>query len=188
MRRLILSIIATGLVTAASVVPAANAGKPFSGPAYQSSAHVVECKDGNGERYGSITYNGPDKMWPPNHKYVNTTVVATSDDGGEVTLTSTVTNSQYDGSAEQNGAGHTFDDVRIDPRDGSAVQTGQGNVTATSEGEGSVTHDVSLRSERAGSISEGRTYTLQENATIDGNACSATFTVTVPHDMRPSNR
>ncbi len=103
-------------------------------------------------------------------------------------MTSTVTNSQYDGSAEQNGAGHTLDDVRIDPGDGSGVKTGQGNVTATSSGKGSVTHGISLRSERAGSISDGRTYTLQENATIDGNSCSATFTVTVPHDMRPSNR
>jgi hypothetical protein len=187
-RRLIKASIAAGIVAAVSIVPSANVGKPFSGPNYQASHHVTECNNADGEKIGSIDYFGPDKMWPPNHKYVNTTVTATSDSGGEVSLTSTVVNSQYDGSAEENGAGNTLDDVRIDPQDGSQVQTGQGNVSATSADEGSVTHAISLRSERSGRISEGRTYTLQETATIDGEECSANYTVTVPHDMRPSNR
>jgi hypothetical protein len=116
-------------------------------------------------------------------------VVAKSDDGGDVSLTSTVTNSQYDGSAESNGAGNTLDDVRIDdPNDGKDAVVGQGNVSLTSSGSGSITHDISLRAERAGTVMEDRTYTLQEDATIDGSSCSATFTVSVPHDMRPSNR
>lgn len=185
-RRSIQSLIAAAVVAAVSVTPGAFAGKPFSGPAYQSSDHVVAC-DG-----GSITYHGPDKMWPPNHKYVATWVLAdATDNSDQVTLTSAVTNSQYDGSAETNGAGHTLDDVKIDPRNGEStdVETGQGNVSATSSGTDQVYHDISLRSERSGRISEGRTYTLTETATFgDDEPCTATFTVTVPHDMRPSNR
>ncbi|MCA1832999.1 MAG: hypothetical protein ABR548_09200 [Actinomycetota bacterium] len=186
MRKALQLAFAAVVVAAVSVTPGAFAGKPTSGAAYKASDDVRQC-DG-----GTITYHGPTKLWPPNHKYAATWVLAdATDDTDQTTLESSITNSQYDGDTEANGSGHTLDDVVINPRNDSDTdaQTGQGNVVASSTGADQQYHDIKLRAERAGTVSDARTYTLTETATFgDNDPCTVTFTVQVPHDMRPSNR
>lgn len=151
------------------------------------ATRVVTCQDGEGREAGTITYVGPEKLWPPNHKYSDATVTATDEDADDdVTLTTTATHDQYD--AEGNeivGSGNTQQD--IEP----AAQT---EVNGT----GSVSQDFRVRAERSGTRKEGRTYTITADAIFtdsdgDGSSdemttCHAEFTIVVPHDMRPSNR
>lgn len=140
----------------------------------------VPCPDSEGNE-DRIVFHGDLQMWPPNHKYQDTLIEAIADDEDEqVTLTTTATHDEYvepftptsegdEPGAEEVGAGNTADDARPF----FAGDTGSGHAATVHE----------LRSERSGR-GDGRTYTLDVTATFDGEECSATFEVEVPHDMR----
>lgn len=142
----------------------------------------VACPDGEGDP-DLIVFHGDLTMWPPNHKYQDTLIEAVGDDGDEsVTLTTRATHDEYveaftpgdeeDRPGEEEvGAGNTTDDARP------FFATDSGTGTA------STTHD--LRSERSGR-GDGRTYTIDVTATFDGEECTTSFAVEVPHDMRSS--
>lgn len=144
-----------------------------------ASDHPASCQNAS----YSLVYHGPLSMWPPNHKYQDIYFVGTSTDpADQVTLDTSITHDQYDGSTEQNGAGHTFDDAKS--TDGTAASNSTETVPARTEsGTRSVQTDWQIRAERSGRISDGRHYTL--TATVSGahGTCSGNWTVTVPHDQ-----
>jgi hypothetical protein len=133
----------------------------------------------------TITFSGPTVLWPPNHKYRTVTITASDSsteavteatDPDYVTLATTATSNQAE---LGNGSGHTLNDTSP------AMASTSGTETATQA--------IQLRGERDGvdPTKSGRTYTINAMATFDGSSgmansmehCSATFTVTVPHDM-----
>lgn len=148
-----------------------------------------------------IEFAAPPALWPPNHKYYED-IVITAVDGGDdpddnFVLTTTGTHNQYEGDVEQNGTGNTGDDVR--PEDGlfnsEDDEDGDGNVEFIAEQEsdgGEASEAWWARAERSGHKSTidtaGRQYNFTASTSIDGEDCSATFSVIVPHDMRASNR
>ena len=193
MKRYLTALLAAavaGALFVASPLVAAPKGTSYN----QSTDHVTQCAG------GTINIFAPDKMWPPNHKYVEDLFVAATDANGDrVDLTTTGTHDQYvegdNGLEEQNGAGNTGDDITSDDAEATVVKSndensGFPNVIAT-EGDdnGSVVTDWKARAERSGRDQTGRVYTLTADAAFsDGSPCSAELSITVPHDMRPSNR
>jgi hypothetical protein len=187
MRKILQLVVAAGVVAACSVVPSVGASPKASAPGSTFKNHgtsIVDtrtCNQSNGKPAGTISYSGPKTMWPPNHKYATATITTTEEDSGDqMTVTTAGTHNQYDGDTEATGSGHTADDVNpasqtAGPETGPIVQT------------------VQMRSERAGTIQDGRTYTITVDATFtdsdgDGSSeastsCEQQFTVTVPHDM-----
>jgi len=130
---------------------------------------------GDGSLIVSIT--GPEKLWPPNHKYVPVSLTATDTDAmNQVELATEGTHDQYatagDESSEINGAGNTTDDV--------SPLTDEDGPNA-----GSATTNHELRAERSGTDQTGRTYTITYEA-MGGpdDSCVGSFTILVPHDMR----
>jgi hypothetical protein len=160
-----------GLLVLASVAFATSGGAA-SGNQFPSKTDSQACSGGDGDN--SIVFNGPDKLWPPNHKYRYITITA---DGGKdplgnpssemVSLSTTVTSDEGE---LEHGSGHTL----LDANPPAAMNMGTGKT--------SVTHG--LRGERSGR-GDGRTYTIDAKATFDNglSSCEKTFTVTVPHDM-----
>ena len=151
-------------------------------------AEGADCGDGN-----SLTLVGPEKLWPPNHKYYegDLFINAQDDDGGEIALETDGTHDQYDADTgtEQNGSGNTADDITVDDEDAEVTtEPGDPQPAALEEGTGEVQTDWAARSERSGRDKTGRTYTLHGLATFDDGSCEVTATFLVPHDMRPSNR
>ena len=141
------------------------------GNKYAAIEDQRDCGDGD-----TIDWVGPIKLWPPNHKFVSTTVAATGSDeteGVTITVTPTVT----DAAGGDGGPNHDPD------------YTPEGSPAAT--GTGSATVDLALRAERSGR-GDGRTYTINWSATFDDGSktCSSSqdgqspFIVEVPHDMR----
>lgn len=128
-----------------------------------------------------VTLVGPDQLWPPNHKFVQEPVTATSGTSGDevtITLTPTITDATGGDGGPQNDP-----DFNTDP--GSDTQL-------SANGTGSATAALELRAERSGK-GEGRTYTINWTATFGTRSCSSDpngdqdhqpFTITVPHDMR----
>jgi hypothetical protein len=116
-----------------------------------------------------LTYYGPAKMWPPNHKLQDILFVATSATGGPVEIA--VTPQVTDVPGGDGGLRHDPDVVY----DG---------ASPTASGTGSAELPMKLRSERSGK-GDGRTYTLDAVATYDlVRTCSMQVVVEVPHDMR----
>jgi hypothetical protein len=147
-----------------ALAPSAFADSP-------KTTQTQDCGLGN-----SITFGGSPYLWPPNHKYRTYDIVATSSNPMDmVTLTSTVGNDEVIDGEELNGSGNTADDVKPNP--------------ASDSGTGSAEVVQQVRGERSGR-GDGRTYTFNEMATFGMGTmpCNAQFTVTVPHDQRPSNR
>lgn len=192
MHRTVRTMLALAITLAAIAAPAASARPGAQGKGHPNrfpSDHTetVSCEDADGNPVGTITYVGPQKLWPPNHKYADATVTATDEDPDDmVSLTTTGTHDQFDSEgAELVGSGNTDND--IEP----AAQT---EVSGT----GSASQSFTVRSERSGTRLEGRTYTITADAMFsdsdgDGSSeemsmCHAEFQIVVPHDMRPANR
>lgn len=165
--------IAKGAVIGLGVVAALGASIPgFAGG--NKYAAVEDSRDCDN---GVVNWVGPIKLWPPNHKFVSETVTAVADDSTQqvtLTLVPTVT----DTAGGDGGAQH---DPDYTPEDPAATGTGSASV------------DLGLRAERSGR-GDGRTYTIDWVADFGGQSCTSgdegqsPFVVTVPHDMRPSNR
>lgn len=192
----ILTAATIGLLLATSV---AMAGPGFNNK-YLVDPQTVACTDDAGNTVGTITYVGPLKMWPPNHKLQDITIVAVATDADdEVTLSTQGTHDEFqEDGTEMVGAGNT--DTDVDPP-----------ADADGPSAGSATTGHALRSERSGQ-GDGRTYTLDWQAKftdsdMDGSSEGSTpyveatcgsadldmsgfepnadaFLVEVPHDMR----
>jgi len=114
----------------------------------------------------TIAYDGPTRLWPPNHRDVQGTVIATGHPTDDVTLTVT----------------------------GWDNDTNQDSDFAASEAppstNGSTSSDLTFVRERTGQAKDGRTYTIRADATFSDTTqtCTRYFCVIVPHDMRQANR
>lgn len=128
----------------------------------------------------TVTYHGPEKLWPPNHKLQDVAVTVTDESGDDVTLT-VVHNVEETLSGPGQGSGSGG------PQHDPDVFFPEGPGATGSE---SATVPVQLRSERSGRSAEGRTYVLDWTATADNGLtqCASTdetdFEILVPHDMR----
>lgn len=182
-------LIALGVVGALAVaapIAAAPPGTDYNNPHEQST----ECDNGM-----TVAYNGPNSIWPPNHKYQPFSVTGTDELlGGPVTLATTGTHDQYDGDTEDtenNGSGHTADDITVTDSDAEVTSADNDAQPAATESgdEGTVTTDWAARSERSGRFKEGRTYTVTGTVTDASGLreCTATWTIAVPHDQRKAS-
>jgi len=166
---------AAGIAGFAFVGPV-TAGSDYKNQ-YDNTTVSRDCGDGD-----TVVYTGPEKMWPPNHKLQNVSVVATDGgaDNGSDQTTLMIAPNVTDVAGGDGGPQHDPDYT-------------PGDLAAS--GDPSAEVDFWLRAERSGK-GDGRTYTINWAATFDGGAksCSSSddgqspFVVTVPHDMRPSNR
>lgn len=195
----------TNIVLAATIALLLGTSVAMAGPGFNNKYSVdevtVACTDDNDNVVGTVTYGGPLKMWPPNHKMEGITITARAvdaDDTVELATEGTHDEFQEDGE-EMVGAGNTDTDVNP-PADSDGPAAG---VAETA-------HD--LRSERSGR-GDGRVYTLDWQAKftdsdMDGTeeqgstpyievVCGSAdldmsgfepnadaFLVEVPHDMR----
>lgn len=166
MNRRMVTLLAIGGAGAMAFAVPGVAGPEFKNK-YDDTSATQTC-DGD-----TVTYDGPLKMWPPNHKMQDVSVTATDTDGsGPVTIT--ITPSVTDVAGGDGGPKHDPDYTPEEP---------------TGTGDGSATADFQLRSERSGK-GDGRTYTIDWVATFDDHECTSQdegnspFVVTVPHDMR----
>lgn len=156
-----------GLVGAFAFVGPGLADSEFRNK-YDKTQVVHDCGDD-----ATITYDGPLKMWPPNHKLQEVSITATDGDAepalDETTLA--VTFAVTDAAGGDGGPQHDPDVIPGAPATGNP----------------SATVPVQIRSERSGrSGPDGqRVYDLTANATFDNGTsqCSHTFQVVVPHDM-----
>ena len=190
MKRFLTALLAAAVAGALFV--AAPLGAAPKGTNHNNSAVTSGTCSDDGD---TITILAPEKLWPPNHKYFDDLqVVVTDDDAQEVTLTTRGTHDQYDGDTEQNGSGHTADDIVVNPLDEGADKIsadGAPEFVAEEIDTGGVTTDWVARAERAGRDEDkgGRTYTLTgDSVAANGDTCHHSVTFNVPHDMRPSNR
>lgn len=164
----LVALAGAGLLGAATFAGAGTAGPEFKNK-YPTTQATRDCGDGD-----TVVYNGPLKMWPPNHKMQNVSATATDADGDNVTLS--ISPTVTDAAGGDGGPNH---DPDYTPSEIAAA------------GAGSATVDFQLRSERSGR-GDGRTYTLNWTATFDDGSKTCTsadagqspFVVTVPHDMR----
>lgn len=188
----------TSLILAALVALSAFAAPLVAAPKgtnhNKSDDHVAteDCGDGN-----ELLVHAPTTLWPPNHKYyTDLYVLATDEDGGEITLTTQGYHDQYDGDVEANGAGNTGDDITLSddeafsptPQSSDESDSGYPTIFATETDDGEVQTDWKARAERSGRFKEGRTYTLEASAVFDDGECGMEYQFTVPHDMRKANR
>lgn len=148
----------TGLVAVAALAV------PASALADQS----FDCGSGR-----SLTLQGANTLWPPNHKYHDYTVSAIGNALDQnVDLSSTVTSNEPDVGLGSGGPQHAMD---ANPFTAAASNNSGGDVSVFQQ----------LRAERSGR-GTGRTYTFHVSATWDfmTQSCSTTFSVFVPHDQR----
>lgn len=134
---------------------------------------------------GTVAFVGPTSLWPPNHKSVQETGLATSKDTAAplmpTTLELTITS---DEAPDQVGSGNTPVDFVV------GEDTDDSAATATVP--------FSVLAERAGG-GDGRVYTVDWTATFqDGTSCSSQmatptdpeqepFLISVPHDQGKGN-
>lgn len=188
MKRRLLILAGAGVLGAgllAGPLSAAPPGTDYNTPHQQAGP---DCSQ-QGAPQLSLSYYGPTSMWPPNHKYQPFSITGTSSLGGPVTLDTSGTHDQYDGDTEMTGTGHTADDIV--PNDDQATTASASTAkapAATEDGTGSVTTDWEARSERAGAVKAGRTYTVTGTIHQGPTSCTGTWTLTVPHDQRVANR
>ena len=188
MNRRLVTILAAGAAGAFAIALPLNALPKGVRDTYNTSNDTVfDCGSGN-----KLTFHAPSDLWPPNHKYyTDITVTATDAQGQTIELESDGTHNGYDGDTgtEANGSGNTADDIRSDDADAVSTDesTAQRPVVAES-GTGTVVTDWDARAERAGTIKEGRDYTLHAVGTFSDGSCEGSVIMHVPHDMRRSNR
>lgn len=161
-----------------SVVVGTGGATAGGNPKATKKVVTVDCVNAlTGQDEGSITYDGPDSVWPPNHKYVSANITVTDEDAEPATDDATVAASGShdqvlaDGS-ELNGSGNT------DPATDVVPGAGAGKPSAATT--------ISFRAERSGREADGRTYTFTVNGTTDSGLTECepvTFTATVPHDQ-----
>jgi hypothetical protein len=165
------AVVAVGFTAALGVAAPGFAG----GNKYGAVEASADCGSGD-----TVDWVGPITLWPPNHKFVDEVVVANgSTDTEQVTIT--IHPVVTDAVGGDGGAEHDPD-----------FTYATGNNMAT--GTGTATENFALRSERSGR-GEGRTYTINWEATFDNGMKSCTseddgqdpFVVAVPHDMRDKN-
>lgn len=157
------------LASVAIVLPGWAQGPGFDNK-YRDTTIVQDCGDGD-----TVTYAGPVKMWPPNHKLQDASVTAVDGDGDNVALE--VWDEVMDTAGGDGGSNHDPDVVYPDG--------------PMAQGSGSATVPLQLRSERSGR-GDGRTYTINWAAEFDNGSKPCTsadsgqspFTIVVPHDMR----
>jgi hypothetical protein len=194
--RRLATIIAAGAAGAFALAPVVNALPKGVRDTYNKSGNTVfECKDGDGNTTSTLTFHAPSDLWPPNHKYYeDITVTYTDAEGDPVDLTSDGTHNQYDestdGAPEAKGSGNTSDDITSDDEQATVDKSDPNQPVATEASDsGTVTTDWDARAERAGTIKEGRIYTLHAIGTSsDGDSCEGSVEMRVPHDMSPKNR
>lgn len=169
-----------------ALAAAGVAGFAFVGPVTAGSDYKNKYDDVTTSRdcgdSDTVVYTGPEKMWPPNHKLQNVSVVATDGgaDGASDETNLTIAPNVTDVAGGDGGPKHDPDYT-------------PGDLVAS--GDPSAEVAFWLRAERSGK-GDGRTYTINWTATFDGGSktCSSTddgqspFVIVVPHDMRPSNR
>lgn len=177
MKRKIGFTLAAAAVAGFALVGPGEADSSFKNK-YASDGYVHTCDSGD-----TIALVGPTKLWPPNHKLQDLSIVATDEAGGtdnpalQGTTLAVTFPEPLDAVGGDGGLQHGPD----------MIYTG----APTSSGEGSAAVPFQLRSERSGK-GEGRTYLIKADATFDGDpllgigttSCSYTFEVVVPHDMR----
>lgn len=153
----------------AAPATAGSGNSPHNSPGSQSDSVTHDCND----QGDTISLDGPTLLWPPNHKLVPITITMTDGGGGEVMFATTTRHNEIVDGEELAGSG---DNTKEDYE----------NIDAAS-GTGSASADHQIRAERSGQ-GDGRTYTITVDGSAGGDECSTTFSVVVPHDMRPSNR
>ncbi|MEA3054825.1 MAG: hypothetical protein QOD30_257, partial [Actinomycetota bacterium] len=111
---------------------------------------------------------GPTRLWPPNHRTVEGTVVAHDNAHPAVSYDLTVLGMDNDTNEESDFGGGA----------------------AASDSTGTASTPVHFARERTGQAKAGRTYTIRAEADFDAgtNSCVKYFCVIVPHDMRQENR
>ena len=180
--RLLFAALAALVVAVIAGTGGATAG---TNPKATSKVQTVDCINAvTGQDEGDITYDGPDSVWPPNHKYVTANISVTDADSEPATdgATASVVGSHdqilEDGS-EMNGSGNTDPATDVVPG-----APGAGTPTATTS--------VQFRAERSGhkwtdgDPWRGRTYTFTVNGTTDNGLTECepvNFTANVPHDQ-----
>jgi hypothetical protein len=187
------TLLGAGAVGAFALALPLRALPPGTSSYNKSGDTVIDCGNGN-----TLTFHAPSTLWPPNHKYYTDIFVLAQakNSTDKVDLATDGTHDQYDGDTEANGSGHTADDIAVNDADGNATTTPSSTTThpaADEMGTGSALTNWEARAERAGTVQDGRTYTLNGTATFtdsSGNStsCNGSVTIRVPHDMRPSNR
>ena len=180
--RLLVAALAALVVTAIVGTGGASAG---DNPKATTQSPDVACINAvTGQREGTITYDGPDSVWPPNHKYVTANITLTDEDEETFTDTATVavtgTHDQIlEDGTEMNGSGNTDPATDVVPG-----APGSGTPTAATS--------VKFRAERSGhkwtdgDPWRGRTYTFTVTGTTDNGLSECepvTFTANVPHDQ-----
>ena len=191
MNRRILTLVAAGAAAAFALA------LPLSAAPKNTDHGTRQLVDGANCTGGTLKIDAPNTLWPPNHKYAPLSATADhSSDSGAVTLETTGTHDQYEGSTTENdeaqGSGNTIDDI-IELDDEAGLTSGEQDSKAVAKEDGTnvVTTNWGARAERAGTIKTARTYTFTATATFGGQGggtCTASATFDVPHDMRPSNR
>ena len=190
MKRILISAAVLGL--GISTVGIASADKPGDTDTTKTSNKYQERDCGDGD---IVALDGPDTLWPPNHKMVDQSATATDGDDGDP-----LTNPTDDAS---NATSLTLTPSVMDAvgGDGGPQHGPDWNFPAgpTASGDPSATVPFQVRAERSGK-GEGRTYTFDWVATFDGIAgglsgktCSSAdegqtpFTIFVPHDQGKGN-
>jgi hypothetical protein len=207
---------AIGLMSLFNVVLPAGANPPGTDNFNKSKSITVTCNqpdDGDGtleghegKAAGTLGFEGPTLLWPPNHKYVSVTLTVTDEDNfvsgdnttdnqdqsDAVTMTVTGTDSNTLNGFTK-GAGNDDPNIVL-PTDGMASDPG-GPAPA---GDGSAQLTGNVQEERSGQDKAGRTYNVtvtahftdsdNDDSSDDGTDCQTTFHICVPHDMRKSYR
>lgn len=196
MAKLLVTASAIMMAIAATIVPPAGALPKEVRDTYNQPGDRQYADECGAEDEHQLYFDGPSRLWPPNHKYyagqVAVTAVDTdSSDGDGIDLTSSGTHNQYEGDTEWTGSGNTGDDIKSDGEDTDASVA---SVVTMESGNGSVAIEWFVRSERSGqkseALGEGRVYEITGNAVFadDGSSCSGSWEIVVPHDMSPKNR
>ena len=171
------------LVIAGTLIFAAAATLPAHAASRTSGSGTATCAD------GTVNYS-PTTLWPPNHKMQTITIsyTAPADLPGDTTTITVgpIVDSQAnaDGSGEAPGSGQPTAMQGLD-------WSGTNNSATSAEGS-TATTSAQVRSERSGTISSGRTYTItvmcSEKDAVGmmsdpSGQGMAMLTVTVPHDQ-----